>query len=201
MRRVHRFVGVLCVAGLLGGCAAGMQTTYADPQSTPKALNLYFNQKDLQILAESMVDDLVSTPILGADRPYVRVSEVVNKTSEHIDTKAITDSIRTRLIRSGKVRFVTDVGEESVARQVVKEQDAGQMSSRFDAESAPRIGKLKLAQYHLFGELVSMTSKAGRYKEQYYKFTLSLVNTETGVLEWANEKEILKQGKKSVVGW
>jgi uncharacterized protein (TIGR02722 family) len=196
-RAYFAWVGVWVLLALFG---CGMKTTYEDPSSTPKALNLYFNQKDLQILAETMVGDLLDTPVLGDERPVVRVSEVRNKTSEHIDTKAITDSIRTRMIRSGKVRFVSDVSEAGAKEQMLEEQRWGR-SGLVDPKSALTMGKIQAARYHLYGELISITSKEGRYKERYYKFTLSLKNVETGILEWADEREILKRGKKRLVGW
>jgi hypothetical protein len=34
----------------------------------------------------------------------------------------------------------------------------------------------------------------------YYKFTLKLLNIQTGIIEWANEKEIRKTKSKSLFG-
>jgi uncharacterized protein (TIGR02722 family) len=147
-----------------------------------------------------MVGDLLATPIFGNDRPLIRVTDVRNKTTEHIDTKAITDAIRTRLIRSGKVRFVADTSEQAVRKEMIEEQKWGQ-SALADPQSAPEMGKIQAAKHHLFGELVSITTAEGRTKERYYRFTLSLQNVETGVLEWADSKEILKRGERHLVGW
>ena len=46
--------------------------------------------------------------IAAANLPIVTVQEVQNKTSEYIDTRAITDSIRSELQKGGKVRFAVD---------------------------------------------------------------------------------------------
>lgn len=197
----RRYLAVtVCLAALALGCAGGMKTSYVDPKSDPQVSTLSFNQKDLQILAETMVDDLVQTPVFGSERPLLRVTDVRNKTSEHIDTKAVTDAIRTRLIRSGKVRFVADASEQGAKQDMIEEQKWGQ-SGLVDPNSAPAMGKIQAAQYHLYGELISITTAEGRTKERYYRFTLSLQNVATGVLEWADSREILKRGEKSLVGW
>ena len=195
--RISVCILVVAVMGSIFGCAS-TKYTYEEDVTETSAGNIYFNHKDLQILSQSMIDDLVSTGLLD-DKPRVRVSRVKNKTDEHIDTKGITDSIRTKLIRSQKVIFVTDVSEEDVRGDVLDEQKFGE-SNLADPSTAPEIGKMKAAEYHLFGELMSMQTEAGRTKERYFKFTLSMVNVETGVLEWANEKAILKKGKKLFLG-
>ncbi|MGB2336604.1 MAG: penicillin-binding protein activator LpoB, partial [Alcanivorax sp.] len=40
----------------------------------------------------------------------------------------------------------------------------------------------------------------GSTKDVYYKFTLKLLNIQTGIIEWANEKEIRKTKSKSLFG-
>ncbi len=195
--RLSVFILAILTMGSLFGCAS-TKYTYEDDVTETSAGNIYFNHKDLQILSQSMIDDLVSTGLLE-NKPRVRVSRVKNKTDEHIDTKGITDSIRTQLVRSGKVVFVTDVSEKDVRDEILEEQKFGE-SNLADPSTAPEIGRMKAAEYHLFGELMSMQTEAGRTKERYFKFTLSMVNVETGVLEWANEKAILKKGRKLFLG-
>ena len=56
------------------------------------------------------------------------------------------------------------------------------------------------ADYFLFGEITSIKKAAGRVQDVYYKFTLNLVNIESGLIEWAEEKEIRKQAKKPLIG-
>jgi len=200
MRAIARLSVLLLIILTMGsifGCAS-TKYTYEDDVTETSAGNIYFNHKDLQILSQTMIDDLVSTGLLE-NKPRVRVSQVKNKTDEHIDTKGITDSIRTQLVRSQKVVFVTDVSEKDVQGDVLDEQKFGE-SNLADPSTSPEIGKMKAAEYLLFGELMSMQTEAGRTKERYFKFTLSMVNVETGVLEWANEKAILKKGKKLFLG-
>jgi PBP1b-binding outer membrane lipoprotein LpoB len=69
-----------------------------------------------------------------------------------------------------------------------------------DPKTAKSIGKLVGADYFLYGELASIKKSAGRVQDVYFKFTLNLVNIKTGLIEWADEKEIRKQAKKPLLG-
>ncbi len=198
MKSKLALIVIVFVALTFIGCG-GMHTTYVDDTTKSEATNLYFSHKDLQIFAEAMIDDLLATGIF-IDRPLVRISQVSNKTTEHIDTKAITDSVRTRLIRSGKVRFLTDVSEKEAREALVTEMKFGE-SALADSSDAPEAGKMKAAKYHIFGDITSTESSAGKIKERYTRLTLNVVEVETGILEWASEKAILKKAEKKMVGY
>ena len=94
----------LAAALLCAGCASTVE--YGDPTSA-KPLGTSFGSSDLQQIATAMVDSMLATAPLPADghRPVLIVDPVKNKTMQHIDTESITDSISTRLIRSGRLTF------------------------------------------------------------------------------------------------
>src|SRR3954452_16610570 len=86
----------LCAAFGLSGCAAE-KTRYGDSRGVETVTN-QFGSTDLQMIAESMTRSMVNAPVVAAGNlPIMTVQEVKNKTSEYIDTRAITDSIRVEL--------------------------------------------------------------------------------------------------------
>src|SRR5512132_104055 len=98
---------LVAVAFLAAGCAQE-KTTYGDARGVETVTN-QFGSTDLQMIAESMARSMQQAPIIAAGNlPIVTVQEVKNKTSEYIDTRAITDSIRAELQKGGKVRFAVD---------------------------------------------------------------------------------------------
>jgi len=125
------------------------------------------------------------------------VSTVKNKTLEHIDTKTISDKIRTALVRTGMVRFtaVSDANKEMLENL---EYQAG--SGVVSKKTAKGVGKQIGADYLLYGEIDSIVKQAGRTTDVYYKLTLNLVDVESGIIEWSDEKEIRKQGNRSLFG-
>ena len=176
---------------LLGGCA-GEKTTYGDARGVETVTN-QFGSTDLQLIAESMARSMQQSPaIVSGNLPIVTVQEVKNKTSEYIDTRAITDSIRSELQKGGKVRFAVD--EVAMGQQVgeIKRQQ----SEYYARENAVEKGQMVGAQYRMEGNITSIVKQVRDTKDVYYKFNLQLWNIRNGLLEWSDEKEIRKTTTK-----
>lgn len=178
-----------CASKVEYGDATAVETTTAD-----------FGSTDLQKMAEKMVDSLLTFPpiveVTNKSRPVLFVDRIKNKTSEHIDTESITDTISTRLLRSGKFRFVDMTKVDDVYRQLDFQSDSGLV----DPKTAVKVGKQIGAQYMLYGNLSSIVKRSDDKKDVYYKFTMKLMHMETGLLEWSDEKEIRKTKGKSLFG-
>lgn len=156
---------------------------------------LNFGSTDLNLIVEKMVTSLLQTPILdGKNQPVIMLGGVKNKTSEHIDTKNITDKIKTTLLKSGRVR-VTSYNE--IGQDLIDELDY-QSSKYVNQETAKQVGQQIAADYKIYGEITSIEKNDGKNIDLYYKMTLNLANIETGLTEWADEKEIRKAGNKSL---
>jgi len=124
------------------------------------------------------------------------VEKIKNKTSEHIDMESITDTISTRLLRSGKFRFVDMTKVQAVKKQIDYQQDSGMV----DEAKAIGLGRQIGAEYMLYGNMSSIVKRDSSSKDVYYKFTLKLMHLESGLLEWQDEKEIRKTKSKSLLG-
>ena len=94
---------------IASGCANKSVVRYGDATAV-ETTDINFGSTDLQKVASQMTDSLLLSPVVGTlttnSRPIIFVESIKNKTSEHIDTESITDSISTKLLRSGKFRFV-----------------------------------------------------------------------------------------------
>jgi penicillin-binding protein activator len=177
---------LLCAAIALSGCAE--KTRYGDARGVETVTN-QFGSTDLQMIAESMTRSMLNTPIVtGGERPIMTVQEVKNKTSEYIDTRSITDSIRTELQKSGRVRFAVDAAAMDQQIEELKRQQ----SDYYDAKKSVPVGKMVGAAYRLEGNITSIVKEAKDVKDVYYKFNLQMWNVQTGLLEWGDEKEIRK---------
>jgi uncharacterized protein (TIGR02722 family) len=130
--------------------------------------------------------------IISGNLPIVTVQEVRNKTSEYIDTRAITDTIRAELQKGGKVRFAVD---QAAMKQQIEEVQR-QQGEFFDKEQATEKGKMVGAQYRMEGNITSIVKQVKDVKDVYYKFNLQLWNIRNGLLEWSDEKEIRKTTTK-----
>lgn len=188
---------VLGMATLLSGCMSHVD--YGDAQAR-ETVTADFGSTDLQMIAAKMVDDMLTFPpivqITQSRRPVLFVDRIKNKTSEHIDTESITDTIQSKLINTGKFRFV----DMSVVNRVRQQLDYQQNSGMVDQSTAAQMGRQIGAEFMLYGDLSSIVKRNDSTKDVYYKFTLKLLNIQTGIIEWSGEKEIRKTRKRSLFG-
>jgi len=182
------------------GCAQKSVVSYGDATAV-ETTDINFGSTDLQKVAGDMTDSLLMSPVVGTltqnKRPIVFVERIKNKTSEHIDTESITDSVSTKLLRSGKFRFV-DMARVEAVREQLKFQNDGDL---VDSTKAIQFGHQVGAQYMLYGNLASIVKMNKDKSDVYYKFTLRLMDLESGLVEWADETEIRKTQVKQSVGW
>lgn len=182
---------------LISGCSTS--TRYGDA-TAEETVNTDFGSTDLQRIAVKMVDDLLAFPpmvqVTSVKRPILFVDTIKNKTTEHIDMESITDTIQSKLINSGKYRFVDMTQIDKVREQLDFQNNSGMVNKN----TAAQIGKQFGAEYMLYGNMASITKQDGSTRDVYYKFTLKLLHLETGLIEWTSEKEIRKTKDKRWFG-
>ena len=194
----YTYLRVLCLVVTLVlavGCASeGTKVRYRDVDS--ERLTPDFGATDLHLITEKMVNSLVLSPVLDG-QPVVYVDYVRNNTHEHIDTKSITDRIRTVLLKHGKVKITA---RSDIPDTLLQEQEF-QRSELADPSTVVKMGKLAGAKYILFGDITSIEKRAGRKRDIYFKITLNITNVQNGLIEWAEDKEIRKEAIRRYIGW
>jgi hypothetical protein len=207
--RLTLLAALCAVFPLVSGCST---TRYGDPEAE-ETVNKDFGSTDLQSFTKTMVKSLIDSPNLAYldgpgkredKRVIVFMGTVDNRTKEHIDTEAITDSIRTDLLQTGRFRFVVDPkGQDQIGDQVNFQQ-----GGRVDPEMAKQFGKQLGADMIVYGSLISIEKKKGRslesagskYEDLYYQFILNATNIETGEIVWSEKKEIRKNQRTGLFG-
>jgi uncharacterized protein (TIGR02722 family) len=187
---VKRFATVfltLVSIALTIGCSK--EVRYGDPKGVEN-VSIEFGSTDLQKVAEEMTRSLlVSNLVVEGNRPLITVQDVKNFTSEYIDTRGITDTIRTELSRSGVVRFVVD---EAAMEQQISEIERQQNEEYYDQETTAEKGNMVGAGYRLEGSIRSIVKQNKDVKDVYYKVNLQVWDVRTGIMEWSEETEIRK---------
>ncbi|MCU0289729.1 MAG: penicillin-binding protein activator LpoB [Acidobacteria bacterium] len=186
---------VLALIFLMACASTGTKVSYGDPNAIEK-LTADFGSADLHMIAEKMVRSMTLSPVLEG-RPVIFVDIVRNKTHEHIDTKSITDKIRTILLQTGKVRVTA---RSDISDTLLQEQDF-QSTNLADPQTIVKMGKLAGAQFILFGDISSIEKRLDGHRDIWFKITLNLTNVENGLIEWADDKEIRKISQRQAIGW
>jgi len=193
-----RLVLLALLAVGISGCGSRQFTQGKyDDLSEDRLLDDKFNESDMRQVADTMIQSLVTSAVIAENkkRPVVLVTLVKNRSQEHIDMKNLTDKIKVALVKSGKFRFT----EKEVRGEVAEEMQYQGESGYVDPATARTKGKQIGAEFFLTGEITDRVQEVGDQKFIYYKCTLNLVNIQTGILDWTDEKEIRKYYKKRSV--
>lgn len=197
------FCVLLAVASLGTGCRAFRSSVHEVDVAKAKPMDASYDYSDLRWLGNSVGGDISAWKSLDQEgrKPILVVMGIQNRTTRHIDTKAITDTIRTVVINSGKADFAN----ESQRDTLLKEQ--GYQLANCTPETRVQIGRQLGARYMLTGSLVEIRKEEPRQvrvsksEEVFYQLTIEITDLQTGLIAWTTQKERARGASKPVVGW
>lgn len=168
-----------------------------DDVNRENLLNDQWSETDMQKAVADLVASLMSSASIAQAKkmPVVMVTNLQNKTSEHIDTQSIMDMVRVELMKSGKVGFI-----DKEARQDISDEYNYQNSGMVAEDSKKGPGGQVGADFIINGRLDSIVQEVGKDKTVYYKLTLNLTNLKTSMISWSDQKQIRKTFKKKSIG-
>lgn len=149
-------------------------------------------------VAEAMQRQFLS-PL--SEPPVMMIAGVQNRTSQYVDTKNLTDRVRTLLIQGGKARFVNEARREDL----LKEQ--GYTAANATPETQVAIGRQLGARYMISGSLTEMKDESPRQvrvsktKVNYYKLTFEITDLESAEIKWIHEEEFAREARLPLIGW
>jgi len=164
-----------------------------------------YDFSDKNAIVNDLVESLLNKPPLVSrldDRPVLIVYGVANRTSEHIETDGITDDIRREILQSGRARFVNKVQRDNIQSES-DYQYGGNVSAETRLARARQVG----AEYMVTGTLRSIKKNQPKQVRltkktlQYYSLTLELTDLQTGLIEWTDSAEIVRESSKPFIGW
>lgn len=194
---------VAAALALSTGCAAFRASTTDVDVNQPKHMSQNYDYTDMRNITQGVVDEIGASPFLSnqPQPPIMMVAGVQNRTSRYVDTKALTDKIRTSLIQSGKAQFVNEARRE----ELLKEQ--GYQAAHATPATQAAVGRQLGAKYMVSGSLIEMESSSPRQvrvskqKLSYYKLTVEVTDLESGLITWTTEKEFARQASLPLIGW
>ena len=178
---------LLLFAFVISGCGGGVQ--YRDAAQDEGSRE--FGPKEIKMTVNKMVTSMYDFLKNEWKKPsYVQIKKFRNKTSEHIDTKMISDEIATNLIKK-RIKFIDD----SLDKETIEEMEKG-MTGLIDPDAAVPVGFMKSPNLYLTGDIRDNVRTVGGERVQYLKVTLKLKNLKTRVIEWQDQQEFLKATSK-----
>jgi penicillin-binding protein activator len=194
---------ILTSALALSGCAAFRARTRAVDIEQAKPMDEKFDFTDMRKVTENLAEDLLSSPFLGEqdDKPVMMIAGIENRTEQYVDTKNLTDRLRTLLLNSGRVRFINEARRDDL----MKEQ--GYQAANVTPAERLSIGQQLGAQYMISGSLTEMKSQTPRQvrvsktKLSYYKVTFEVTDLQTGEILYIAEEEFAREARRPLIGW
>jgi uncharacterized protein (TIGR02722 family) len=179
-----------CIATNSPTSGGGSGVDYGDSKAV-ETVTTDLGSTDIQMTAEKMTMSMLQTPLVQDiihKRGLLMASPVANKTSEYFDTKLITDTILMQLQKNG-VRYV--IASDEMENQV-EELARQNQSGLYKKSSTARVGNMQGAQYRIDGSVSSIVKRNSNMKDVFYKINMRLIEIESGIVEWSDEKEIRK---------
>lgn len=200
--RVIGAVAAMAAAAGGSGCAMFRAKTSDVDVSETRHMSSRYDYSDMRKISQNVVDAL-SGQFLAAqpEAPVMMIAGVQNRTSQYVDTKNLTDRMRTLLIQDGKARFINEARREDL----LKEQ--GFTAANATPETQLAIGKLLGAKFMVSGSLTEMTDqtpkqvRVSKTKVNYYKLTFEITELESSEIKWIHEEEFAREARLPLIGW
>ncbi len=204
MKSLGFLVVVLCGSVMLGsGCAAFRSQTVETDVDNMGHMKAHYDATDMRNITQSVVNKLLGSKFLAeqADEPIMVIAGVENRTTQYVDTKNLTDRMRTLLIQSEAVKFINAARRDDL----LKEQ--GYQTANVTPGQAAAIGQQLGASFMISGSLTEMKRtqpkevRISKTEVRYYKLTIEVTDVTTGLIEWTTEDEFARSARTPLIGW
>ena len=184
---------VLGTVVLVNGCGKSVEVARVD-SGQEIALTDKWNDEDSRLVAEEMINDMLSFPWISqfnqrfpGKEPLVTVQRVRNKSHEHIAVDTFVNDIKRAVIRSGKAGFTATLEERQDTRAELADQDMNA-----SADTRMEMGEEDGANFALSGPINSIVDQLDGQRVTYYQVDLKLINLQTAREVWNGSKKIKK---------
>ena len=155
--------------------------------------------RDWTNTAEKMTESMIASGALKAEqKPVIAIDNIVNDTTQRIDSDILTKKIRTTLLKSGKAQIATNFSGEDTTSDKVRTKRS---DDEYNQSTIAQKGTLVAPNMSLSGKMLQRNLKlesgwfsAVDTRVEYY-LQLTLTDLKTGLSVWEDEQPIIKEGK------
>ena len=196
---MKKFIPVaLCVA--LTACGGTRVVDLNDEQEVSNMQQVMeLEYRDWTATAEKMTESMIASGALKAEsKPVIAIGNIVNDTTQRIDSDMLTKKIRTTLLKSGKAQIATNFSGEDTTSDKVRTQRG---NDEYNQSTIAQKGTLIAPNMSLSGKMLQRNLKleSGWFSSvdtrvEYY-LQLTLTDLKSGLSVWEDERPIIKEGK------
>lgn len=197
----HGIFVVLVLTVFLSACAA--KTVNVDLASDQGKAVLAIDYRDFSQAATVLLDSLLSSGKLELPQGQqfiLTTGQIINDTTQHIDTRQLMAQVEETLAQSGKVVMTSAVGQ--VKDEMVYEVRELRKSDEFDQTTVQEKSQLVAPDLSLSGKIFQRELAYDKKTKQVeYYLELILTDLKTGLRFWQKQATIVKRGSNKTVIW
>ncbi len=204
MKNIKLIISTLILSTLLfTGCT--QQPQFVGNNSGKAApVSMGIDRQDFERTASDMLASLLNSGALNkrnGGRYVVMISDVVNDTTQRINTKMLTKKIRIGMLRSGKAVITSAVGTER-DDTTINATRSTRGNKEFNQKTSIKQGQLINAELGLAGIIMQRNTKTNDDDQlvEYY-FQMTLTDAKSGLAYWEDEVVVGKLGSNDSVSW
>ena len=203
MKKINILFLTFSLVLLLTGC--GSNPHRIDPEGSSDLITTHeINFKDWQNVADKAAESLVNSGVLkrnDGQKNILMISEIKNKTTQHINTEILTDRIRGDLLKSKLAMTTTAISLQGPEDKATREVRILEHDELFDKSTVQKNATAIAPNMSLSGTIIQKKTKYSRSEESYFFFHVVLTDLKTGLAVWEDNFEIAKQKQKSFMGY
>jgi len=192
----------------LGGCQS-TSTSYvaADDKKTVVA---GLSQRDFEGAANNALKDIIASPLLvhpdaaQGGRYILSIYNILNDTTQRIDTDQLVKKIRVGLLNSGKFITTTAVSFTGAGPEDSSTQKSRQLenSSIMNQDTVKKGANVVAPDFSMSGKIIQKNNRISSSKQlvEYY-FQLTITNIDNGLAYWEGEYPVAKTTSNDSVSW
>lgn len=195
MKRLIPFAACLALAA-----CGGTRVVDLDNSREVSAMQdvMELEYRDWTKTAENMTTSMLQSGALKKQKsPVIAIGNIVNDTTQRIDTDILIKKIRTTILKSGDAQIATNFsGEDTTSNSVRNLRN----NSEYNQSTIVERGTLIAPNMSLSGKMIQRNLKLESgwlssvdTRVEYY-LQLTLTDLKTGLSVWEDEQPIIKEG-------
>jgi PBP1b-binding outer membrane lipoprotein LpoB len=163
------------------------------PAPTSFRLSLLASVTTLVLAGCQTTSPTTGTP--GVSYGDAKAVETVTTDLGSTDIQMISEKMTQGLIQTPEIQTLIKKRQLLMASPV-QNKTSEYFDTTYDKSKTVKLGKMQGAKYRLDGSISSIVKRTTDLKDVYYKMNMRLIDIETGVVEWSDEKEIRKSARR-----
>jgi PBP1b-binding outer membrane lipoprotein LpoB len=197
----------LLLPALIFAASCGSAPKRIDPYGDEAVTSMGVDYRELTEWSETLTLRMLDSGFLRSDefgpKPVkMVVSDIENKTDiSQFPTEMVLGRMRTNLLSSGLVRFVSTYGTDGTD-EMTRDTQLLREDPLFDSAQIPELGQATVARLSLRTQILWARSGAGKKSQNTYEVRMFVTDVKNGEVVWEDFSEpVAKRQVKSGIGW